>query len=867
MNSSILLPALLLAATTVTASPAAPDRIVLPDDMVPVHYSVSIVPDATALSFLGSVTIDLDVRKPTRTIVLNAADLSFTRVSLKGVAKAPAVSFDKEQETATFTFASPLSKGPHVLSIDYRGRINQHPAGLFALDYGTAGGSRRALFTQFENSDARRFMPCWDEPGIKASFTLTATVAADLMPLSNMPIAKTEKSTGGLVKVSFAETPKMSSYLLFFGVGDFERISRKVNGVDLGVIVKRGDTGKGAYALDAAAHILPYYEDYFGLKYPLPKLDLIAGPGESQTFGAMENWGAIFYFEYDLLIDPRISTQNDERRVYTVVAHEMAHQWFGDLVTMAWWDDLWLNEGYASWMEIKAPDHFHPEWELWLDSQAAKEAAMRVDARMGTHPIVTPIRDVLQADQAFDTITYEKGESVIRMLEQYVGPDAFRDGVRAYMKDHAYGNTVTDDLWSELDKGSKLPVTQVAHDFTLQAGIPLIRATTTAGGMHLAQDRFAVDDSGKAGGSWHVPVTVATIGGTVLWQGLVSADKPVDVPVPANSVAVVNAGQASYFRTLYDAAGLQKVAADFQVLKPADQLGLLNDSLALGNAGYAPLSDFLTLTSHVTPDLDPTVLSTVIARLVRLNFLYEGLPGQAAFQAYARGLLDPVLAKLGWTAQAGESQNTALLRSDLLTALGEFNDPAVVAEAQKRFAVYLKDPASLTAELRHVVLHTVAAHADAATWEQLHGLARTATSSLEKNELYRLLGAAHDRELATKALALALTDEAPVTVRPTIVDATAYYHPDMAVDFVTSHSDVFDTLIEPTGRVTFLPRLASFSRDLGMIPKLEAYADKHIPADARGNVVKAEGAIRENTGIRTARLPDVDAWLKAHPSN
>ncbi len=799
-------------------------------------------------------------------IQLNAADIAFKHVSMQGVAKAPVAIFDTEQETATLTFAVPVSAGKHVLSIDYAGKINQHAAGLFALDYDTPSGSKRALFTQFENSDARRFVPSWDQPNPKATFSLTATVPSDLMPLSNMPIVKTVKLGKGMERVSFAETPKMSSYLLFFGLGDFERITNKVNGVEVGVVVKRGDTDKAKFALDAASHILPYYEDYFGVKYPLPKLDLIAGPGQSQFFGAMENWGAIFYFERDLLIDPRISTQDDQRRVYVVVAHEMAHQWFGDLVTMDWWDGIWLNEGFASWMEVKATDHLHPEWHLWLDSLGAKENAMRMDARTGTHPIITPIRDVLQANEAFDTITYEKGQSVIRMLEQYVGADAFRDGVRAYIKAHTYSNTVTDDLWRELDKGAKLPVTQVAHDFTLQAGIPLIRATATTSGVHLTQDRFAVDDSAKAGGTWHVPVTVSSAGGSMLWQGLVSADKPADVAVPAGTVAVINAGQAGYFRTLYDPATFQKIAADFPVLAPADQLGLLNDSRALGYAGQEPMGDFLSLVSRVTPDTDPTVLGQITGRLMNLDFVYEGLPGQAAFQAYGRSVLDPILAKVGWTAQPGESQNTALLRAD------PPGDPQRVQRSRRhrRGAHALRRlpqgsrPAS-RGTLRHDVLSIVAEHADAATWEQLHGLAKAAGSSLEKSELYRLLGSAHDRDLAARAMALALTDEAPVTVRPSIVSAVSYYYPEMAVDFVAAHADFFDSLLEPDNRAGYLARIASQSRDLGTIQKLDDYAAKHIPATARRSVVRAEGSIAENADVRAKRLPEVDAWLAAQP--
>ncbi|MGC9953123.1 MAG: M1 family metallopeptidase [Rhizomicrobium sp.] len=861
MRPATLALALLIASASQSVL-AAPERIVLPVDVAPLRYEISVVPDAAAMTFTGAVKIDIEVLQQTSRIELNAAELTFSHVALSGVAGQPQVSFDTAHETSTLTFAAPIALGRYVLSIDYAGKINDNAAGLFYLDYDTAEGRKRALFTQFENSDARRFVPCWDEPARKATFTLSATVPADEMAVSNMPVATRKTLGGGLDRVRFAETPKMSSYLLFFGLGDFERISRPVNGVDVGVIVKRGDTAEAQYALDAASHILPYYEDYFGVKYPLPKLDLVAGPGQSQFFGAMENWGAIFFFERDLLIDPKISTEADKRGVTITVAHEMAHQWFGDLVTMDWWDDIWLNEGFASWMEYKATDRFNPQWNVWLRSLGSKEAAMRIDARAGTHPIIQPIVDVLQANEAFDTITYSKGQSVIRMLENYIGENAFRAGVRAYMKAHAYGNTVTDDLWKELDKTAPSPISGVAHDFTLQAGVPLIRVTTTRRGIHLTQDRLAADETGSAATVWRVPVVEKALGGKSEWRGLVS--RPADIAVAKGALPIVNAGQAGYFRTLYDKRLSARLAAHFRALAPADQLGLLGDGRALGYSGYQPLANLLALTSQARPAMNPQVLADVAGQIAELDTLYRGLPGRAAFRAYGLSVLRPLFAKIRWSAKPGEDANASLLRMALLAALNRLDDPKAIAKARRYFTVYVKNPARLSGDLRSSVLSIVAAHADAATWEQLHALAKNAQSSLEKRQFYALLGAVHDRALAERALDLALSDEAPVTMRPAVVDSVAAYYPEMAFDFTEAHFDAINTMLEPDSRNEFAPQLAQSSTDPAMIAKLEAFAGAHIPATARQATVKAEAAIAYAAMVRAKRLPEIDRWLKRH---
>jgi len=353
----------------------------LPRTAVPHHYAITVTPHAERLNFDGTVAIDLDVVKPTQTLALKAADLTFASATLRpakgGAALAGRVTLDAEAQTATITFPRQLAAGAYRLDLAYSGKINTQANGLFALDYkNKEGKDARSLFTQFEAADARRFVPSWDEPDYKATFDLTARIPANQMAVGNMPAAATRNIAGSLKEVRFQTTPVMSSYLLFFAAGDFDRIAKPAGGREVGIVMSRGNADKAHRALDDEALILPYYNDYFGTPYPLPKLDNVAGPGQSQFFSAMENWGAIFTFEYAILDDPAITTEAERQNIFTTEAHEMAHQWFGDLVTMAWWDDLWLNEGFASWMENKTTQHFHPEWSADVDRVASREAAM-----------------------------------------------------------------------------------------------------------------------------------------------------------------------------------------------------------------------------------------------------------------------------------------------------------------------------------------------------------------------------------------------------------------------------------------------------------------------------------------------------------
>jgi aminopeptidase N len=492
-----------------------------------------------------------------------------------------------------------------------------------------------------------------------------------------------------------------------------------------------------------------------------------------------------------------------------------------------------------------------------------KQAALAVDARLGTHPVIQPIADVLQASDAFDSITYSKGQAVVWMLQDYVGFEPFRRGIADYIKAHAYGTAVTDDLWRALDKTSPVPVSAIAHDFTRQAGVPLIGVAPTKSGIRLTQARFATDDTGKAKATWHVPVIEKTLGTQTMWRGVVSNGRPGEIALPAHAIAIVNAGQTGYFRTLYAPPLFAQIVSHFAALDGVDQLGVMDDAEALGLSGYQPLSDFLALSGRVTPGMEPHVITGMANAIGSAASLYRGLPGETAFDAFGQRVLNPVFATVGWQAKAGENPNTALLRSALLDALSRLNDKAVIAEANARFAAYEKNKAALSAELRQNVLAIVARHATPETWDALHALARNAPSALERGQLYTLLGSARDPKLAAKTLALTLGSEAEVTTRPAMIKAVSGDNPEMAFDFAVAHRALVDSWIEPDSRNLFEPDLAANSFDTAMVGKLEAYAAAHIPAADWQGVRQAEGSIAMHARIRKVRLPEADAWLKA----
>ncbi len=852
------------------AAPVAAVTTQLPRTARPRHYALEITPHADKMTFDGKVRIELDVLQPTDRIVLQAADLRFGRSTLAGgkakAALVAKVDADADAQTASFVFAKPLAPGSYVLSIDYSGVINTQANGLFALDYATPHGQRRALFTQFENSDARRFLPSWDEPDFKATFDLTVNAPAAQMVVGNMPVAATVDLGHGLKRVAFQTTPKMSTYLLFLGVGEFERTALKGdNGTEIGVIAQQGKADQARFALESGRDVLREYNDYFGVRYPLPKLDNIAAPGASQFFSAMENWGAIFTFEHSLLLDPAVSDVTDRQRVFTTAAHEIAHQWFGDLVTMAWWDDLWLNEGFATWLEGRTTAKLHPEWDIDKTGPAyASRAAMGRDAYATTHPVVQTVDTVEQASQAFDGITYEKGAAVIGMLEDYVGAEAWRDGVHRYIAKRAYGNAVTGDLWQEIDAAAPgKQFLQVAHDFTLQPGVPLIKVATSCNAgttvVHLEQGEYTLDRPDKQPLRWHVPVAVRS--GDKEVRVLVDGSAQLHLPGCAAPV-LVNAGQKGYYRTLYAPAQFKVLTAGFATLPVVDQLGVLLDTSALATVGLQPQADLLGLADTVPVGAASDLWVTVATVYAGIDDLFQDDPqSQAAWRRYALSRLAPEFATLGWDDRASDTAQAKQLRAHLIDTLGGLGDAQVIAEARRRFAAFQADPTALSPELRNSVLGIVARHADAATWDALQRMAQKETSSMIRDQDYLLLAAAKDTALAQRALDMALTDEPGATNSASMISAVAREHPDLAFDFAVAHRDHVDTLIDTTSRARYYPRLGAGSVDLKMVDKIQAYAQRYLAATSRRDADAAIADIRTRVKLRAQRVPQIKAWL------
>ncbi|MFT3726222.1 MAG: M1 family metallopeptidase [Terricaulis sp.] len=835
------------------------------DGAIPSRYEISIDPNDAASSFAGEETITVQNQQPLSSIELNAADLTITQATIDNAAAT--VKLDNDKQRLTLTPQQAVQPGTHHIHIVYSGKIYDTAAGLFRTKYEVNGREQHMLITQFEPSDARKLAPMWDQPNRRAVFSLTVTAPAGQHAISNMPATSTEQLDGGRTRTHFADTLPMASYLLFVGVGDIDRITTHVDGVEIGVITRRGAGERGRYALQAAADVLHYYKEYFGIPYPLPKLDMIGAPGAGGGFAAMENWGAILYFDQYLLLDEH-SGEAERETVFGDVAHEIAHQWFGDLVTMQWWDDLWLNEGFASWMASKATEHLHPDWHPWLQQLSGGAArVMTTDARAGTHPVVRPVDTIDEANQAFDGITYDKGLAVIRMIEAYVGEEAFRTGVHNYLEAHKLGNSVTSDLWSAVQAASGQPVMDIAQGFTSQEGYPIVRASGGAcnaqgnGGdtINIAQKRFALDDTARTNTLWAIPMVAQRLGGQPA-RSVVPAQVQASIRLAGCGPYILNAGRSAYFRVLYDQANLQALGQNFAQLPADDQLGTLLDYWAFARSGDAPFSAYLDLMTRTPANADALVAADNVGSVAALHQYSKGRASEASVAAWGRAQLQPLMARVGWTPRANEAPNETSLRDEVIGALGGMGDDAVIAEARRRV-----EHDQLPAGIRDTTLGVYAYNATAPQYERLVAQARAANDFVEQRRLWLIVAQAHDPALAQRTLDFTLTDTIPQQIRATLIGSMAADHNKQVWDFVVAHRAQIETWLEGPIRVSFPIGIASASGDPAMVDALETYG-RNFPASVREQVVGAEASIRLRADTITHRFPQAEQWIAAHQS-
>ena len=750
----------------------------LPGNVLPTKYSLTLTPTLTDFTFSGHETIDIQVTESTDRIAVNAIELEIADVQITledGTSlTAKDISLDEKFETATFTFDRDIPTGTAALHINFTGMLNDQLRGFYRSQYTSAEGEKRYLATtQFEATDARRAFPCWDDPEVKAIFQVTLVIPSDLVAISNTMIESEPPRDGNTKAVKFAETPKMSTYLLAFLVGDFASVEQMTpNGTLMRVWATRGKEEQGRFAVENAVGLLTYLNDYFGIDYPLEKLDHIAVPDFAA--GAMENWGAITYRETALLYDPENSSANTKQRIMEVVAHEMAHMWFGDLVTMEWWDDLWLNESFASWMGDKAVDHQYPEWNTWTQFVFQDtNSGLSLDGLRNSHPIEAKVDDPAQIRELFDAISYSKGGAVLRMLEDYLGPEAFQQGLHGYLSAHQYGNARTEDLWTALEEASGQPVTTVMDSWVKQMGYPFLQAETHRHGselsMSLSQRRFLYDHLMEQGEEdktlWQVPVSIIRAGNAEKVSLLIDKQTTEvllgEADQDSNGWVKVNAGQTGFYRVNYSTEEWEKlrVAVEQQQLPAIDRLGVQNDAYALVRAGHLPATQFLSLAESYKMEMDSSVWSDLSTNLRGLENLLQDQPFFQQFRGFAGALFQQVVGQVGWEAKPNEGHLDSLLRTTVLGQIGSYGDHQVLSEAQNRFARFLNEPTSLHPDLRGVVYGLTAQEGNRATYDALWELEQKADLHEERMRLLGALTRFQQEELLQDVLERSLSSE------------------------------------------------------------------------------------------------------------
>jgi len=780
----------------------------LPQHVVPTHYDLRLEPDLTTFTFAGKETIVLTVREATSEIVFNAVDLQIAEGSIGNDAKVVhrgAIELEPSTERCRIRFATTLHPGTWKLDLSFTGVLNEKLRGFYRSTYKDAKGNTRPLAaTQFEATDARRAFPCWDEPAFKASFAATLAIDPALTAVSNTPIVA-ERHEAGKKVVQFADTIRMSTYLVAFVVGELESTEPVfIGSTPLRVWSVPGKARLTPFALEIGAFSLKFFEQYYGIPYPSQKLDLLAIPDFAS--GAMENLGAITFRETALLVDRQTATHAEQERIADVVAHENAHMWFGDLVTMSWWNGLWLNEAFATFMEMAAVDAWKPEWQRWTTFGVSRAVAMSVDGLHSTRAIEYPVIAPKDADAMFDVLTYEKGASVLRMLEQYIGPDVFRDGVREYLRVHAYDNADTGDLWTALGHAAKQPIPDVMNGWIFKPGYPILIVKQDGDRLTIEQQRFTylaqpLSTSGiEANQRWHVPVQMRILAnGTSESRRLLVSEKRTQIPLPERFESVVlNEGGHGFYRVRYTPELLQRlVRLTPHGLAAIERFNIINDAWASTVAGLMPMTDYLDLTAQFKTDRDKNVWEIILGSLHTLNRIIDA-SDRPKLEALVRDRVGPAFEDLGWIPQEGESELTKQFRAEIIRALGILgNDQTVQRRATELYAT----PGSVDPNLLPAIIAILAHIGNDARYREYVQRFKQATTPQEERRYLYSLALYQPRELLQQTLMKSIngeirTQDAPFMVR--MVMASVYGR-ELAWDFVKQQWDTMDRLYPKNG--------------------------------------------------------------------
>jgi puromycin-sensitive aminopeptidase len=758
----------------------------LPRTVEPLRYEITLTPDLDAAAFAGEAHVRVVVNEAVREIVLNSAEIDIVSSELTsddGTQLAGRVSYDEDLQQATIALPTEAAPGHWTLTLAFAGILNDKLRGFYRSTFIDDDGTSHVIATtQFESTDARRAFPCWDEPDFKAVFAIRLIVDGGLAAISNSTEVDSVDLGNGKRQVTFADTMKMSTYLVAFVVGPFEATDPvDVDGVPLRVIAPRGKEHLGAWALEAGAHSLRFFTEYFGLPYPGDKLDLIAIP--DFAFGAMENVGAVTFRETALLIDRALASRTDLETVADVVAHEIAHMWFGDLVTMKWWNGIWLNEAFATFMELLCVDAFRPEWERWVTFGNSRSGAMVIDGLRSTRPIEFPVELPDEAEGMFDVLTYQKGAAVLRMLEQYLGSEPFRQGIVHYLKKHSYANAETTDLWDALEESTGEPVRALMDSWIFQGGYPVVSAELAPDGTAVAlrQRQFRYIDDGEPGARWRVPVLMR--GDGAMTRALLTTEHDRAELGGKTDVAVVTAGGWGFYRVQYPVEQLGAVVG--AGLSRLERFNLSSDVWAAVLAGRAPLTDWVELVGLLKDDDDPNVWNALLGPAGFLDRVVTE-DNRAALRAFVQRVAKPAFARLGWDPVAGESDHDSRLRALLVGALGVVGgDADVQREAAVRHANYLEDRSSLHPDLVPAVINIVAQGGGEAEFTTFLSQFRAPATPQEQIRYLYALGDFPSRPLVQRTLDLAVTEvrtqNAPMLINQTLGNRVAS---DVAWDFV-----------------------------------------------------------------------------------